>query len=276
MKKTGEKNTVKGKEKEIAKRSLSSVVKNLPVGLMNFEADRDAGFEMAGRDAYAVPFLIVLQTNSPQCAEDQGAYVKGAKPGMFLNTATKELYDGKKGVVIVPASYQHKFTEWVPRDQGGGYRGEHLYEDVDTTVLKRDPSGKFLLDNGDVLVDTCYHFCLHLTEQGPRMIVLALSSTQLKKSRNWMTLMKTIKLEGKGGGKFTPPMFSHSYKLTTVTEANDKGTWKGVMVELDHQLNPTSEVDTYELAKQFSQQIRSNKAKAAEPSPQIVEGDAAF
>ena len=274
MKKTEEKSTTKKFEK---KEVIGAGKKNLPANLMNFEADHDVGFEMAGRDAYAVPFLIVLQTNSPQCAEDSGAYVKGAKPGMFLNTATKELYDGKKGVIIVPASYQHKYTEWVPRDQGGGYRGEHLYEDVDTTKLQRDPSGKFILDTGNCLVDTCYHFCLQLTGQGPRMIVLALSSTQLKKSRNWMTLMKTIKFEGKTGYKFTPPMFSHSYKLTTVTETNDKGTWKGVAIELDHQLSPSSEVDVYELAKQFSQQIRSNKARAAEPSAQIIsEEDAAF
>jgi len=46
---------------------------------------------------------------------------------------------------------------------------------------------------------------------------------------------------------------------------------------LDHQLSPSSEVDVYELAKQFSQQIRSNKARAAEPSAQIIsEEDAAF
>ena len=39
-------------------------------------------------------------------------------------------------------------------------------------------------------------------------------------------MMMGIKLQGKNG-LFTPPTYSHIYKLSTVQMSNDKGTWFG-------------------------------------------------
>ena len=38
--------------------------------------------------------------------------------------------------------------------------------------------------------------------------------------------MMGIKMQGKNG-LFTPPTYSHIYKLSTVQMSNDKGTWFG-------------------------------------------------
>ena len=35
-----------------------------------------------------------------------------------------------------------------------------------------------------------------------------------------------LKMQGKNG-MFTPPTYSHIYKLKTVQQSNDKGTWFG-------------------------------------------------
>jgi hypothetical protein len=262
----------KGKEKGLSTVPEKKV--NLPAAPIDFERDAGKGFETADKDAYAIPFLVVLQTNSPQCLEGDAAHVKGAKAGMFFNSATKELFDGKSGVVIVPAYYQHRYVEWVPRDQGGGYRGDYSPQDIDVTKLQRNDSGKFVLDNGDYLADTRYHFCVQITPDGPRTVVLAMSSTQIKKSRNWMTLMLTIKIKGKGDRKFTPPTYSHAYKITTGPESNDKGKWMGLSIETDHILSTTKEADIYVLAKEFANQVGTGKARPEEPS--APDGDQPF
>ena len=45
------------------------------------------------------PFLVILQTLSPQCLKDNDAYIKGAEPGLFFNTALKKLYGVKVNVI---------------------------------------------------------------------------------------------------------------------------------------------------------------------------------
>ena len=50
------------------------------------------GFEEADADSFAIPFLAMLQKGTPQADPDDPAYIKGAKPGMFMNTVTLELF----------------------------------------------------------------------------------------------------------------------------------------------------------------------------------------
>ena len=237
---------------------------NLPA-VQNFERDSGAGFENADRDSYALPFLVILQKMSPQCDEDSDGYVDGAKPGMFFNTATGELFDGKEGVLLVPFEFQRKFNEWVPREQGGGFRGSYPADKVNVSSFSRDESGRFINEAGNHIIDTRYHFCLLLTEEGPQPVVFSLTSTQIKKSRNWMTQMQSIKLVGKSGKKFTPPTFSHVYKATTIGESNEKGDWKGVKIEIDHLLGDGEE-HIYDAAKEARSQVSSGKAKIEDPT----------
>ena len=39
-------------------------------------------------------------------------------------------------------------------------------------------------------------------------------------------MMTGLKMKG-SNGMFTPPTYSHIYKLKTVQQSNDKGTWFG-------------------------------------------------
>ena len=60
----------------------------------------------------------------------------------------------------------------------------------------------------------------------PSTALISMKSTQLKVSRKWNSMMMGIKMQGKNG-LFTPPTYSHIYKLSTVQMSNDKGTWFG-------------------------------------------------
>jgi hypothetical protein len=237
---------------------------DLDVRGRTFERDAGSGMEGADKDSFAIPFLIVLQTNSPQCDSSSAKYIKGAAPGMFCNTATGQLFKGDKGISVIPAQFVRKFVEWGARDSGGGYKGDVAPENVDLASLERDDSGKLMLESGNYLVDTRYHFCILLDGEAPQPVILSFSSTQIKKSRQWMTMMANLRMEGSDGKKFTPPTFSHAYRIKTVSESNTKGAWKGVQIELDHTLGP-SEGGLYELARHFRDQINAGKATADMP-----------
>jgi hypothetical protein len=80
-----------------------------------FEADAHDGMENITSDDVALPFLKVLAQLSPELET-----IDGAKAGMIYNTVTGDLYDGQKGIMVVPCHYERKYIEWHPRGSGNG------------------------------------------------------------------------------------------------------------------------------------------------------------
>ena len=56
-------------------------------------------------------------------------------------------------------------------------------------------------------------------------MLISMSSTQLKKARRWNSMMMGLKVPHPNGTMVTPASFSHSYKVSSVQEKNDKGSW---------------------------------------------------
>lgn len=236
-----------------------------------FAEDAGQGFEKTQMDDYVVPFITILQKMSPQCDEDSPLFIEGAKPGLFYNTANQKLFETLK---VVPCSYQRMFAEWVPRDSGGGFRGHHLpmSDEVLRAEKNRDERGKFQTGRGTYLSDTRYHFVILLTNNQVERAVIAMASTQIKKSRLWMTAMRDILLDGPGGKKFTPPMFSHIYTLSTISESNDQGTWKGFKIEIDRALTK-AEASVYQAAKLFRQEVEAGRVNVDDSQTMTTHGD---
>lgn len=234
----------------------------------------DAGFEGADSSCYAIPFLYILQSGSKQCKKSDGAYIKGAEEGMLFNTVTGELIDGEKhGIEVVPCAFQHCFTEWVPKDAGGGFRGE--YDAARGTQLlttcTRNSKGHDILPNGNQLVDSRKHYVLYraaATADAPagdwQPALIVMSSTQTKKSKKWMTIMQGIKIPGTDT---TAPMYSQGYLLRTVPESNDQGSWYG-WAQPQHQ-GVLTDGNLYQSAKNFREAIRSGAAAAAHSEEEV-------
>ena len=74
---------------------------NGALAAVNFEADAGQGLNMT-QDDLALPFLKVLGQLSPECNKRDAKHVEGAEPGMIINTVTNEIYDGVKGIDVVP------------------------------------------------------------------------------------------------------------------------------------------------------------------------------
>jgi hypothetical protein len=228
--------------------------------------DAGSGFEEASRDAFAVPFLRVLQDLSPQVKRKMAGYIEGAKPGMIFNTATKELFET---VRIIPCYFSQAFLEWVPRgdkqgERGGG-KGFVAAHPANTHLVAKAvrEGAKNVLPNGNELSDTRQHFVLYEREDGTwDQALIALSSTQIKKSKAWMTNARAphpdIKLPN-GRPHPSPPMYACLYTVHgTEEEANEQGSWHVWTFEGRERITDPA---LYMQARTFCETMREGKAK---------------
>ena len=233
---------------------MNNIVKKEEAGALvanMFEADANQGSQNITQDDLALPFLKVLGQLSPEVNERDGKHVEGAKPGMILNTVTKEIYDGTEGINVLPAHYERKLVEWQDRgDSKGAPVAIHNAESDIMSQTTRDKSYKDRLPNGNYIENTANHFVIVLGKS-PSTALISMKATQLKISRAWNSVMMGLKLQGKNG-MFTPPTYSHIYKLKTVQMSNDKGTWFGWDVKM---VGPIEDKSVYDIAKSFAEKV---------------------
>ena len=194
-----------------------------------------------------IPYINILQTTSPQLNPSKAEYVESAKVGQFYNTVSQEV---STSLNVIPVLYQLRYVEWKPRESGGGLVEMH---DADSGILGRTTRSKMTfkdtLPNGNYIATTAYHYVMvQGTDGNWSQAVISMTSTQLKKSRRWNSLMLTQKVEGPSGS-FTPPTYAIVYKLTTVSESNDRGSWFGYQVE---KVEMVDDASIYNEAKLFS------------------------
>ena len=214
-----------------------------------FEADAGQGLNMTQEDL-ALPFLKVLGQLSPECNKRDAKHVEGAEPGMIINTVTSEIYDGVKGIDVVPVHYKRQHIEWQDRGESQGAPVKIYEAGDDLPSTTRDKFNKDRLANGNYLENTASHFVVILGNN-PTTALISMKATQLKVSRKWNSMMMGLKMQGKNG-MFTPPTYSHIYKLKTVQQSNDKGTWFGWDVS---RVGPISDPGIYKIAKDFGANV---------------------
>lgn len=253
--------------------TLAKKEEHLPAAAgLSFEEDAGMGLEGADKASFAIPFIFILQPLSPVVAEST---VEGAKAGMFMNNITNELFTE---VDVVPVAFQRRFLRWAPRKLGGGYKGEYNPADVESGAVEgvvRDESGRYWFDGtdkdaNDALKDTRMHFVLLVRDDGsftPALISMA--STQIKRSKKWLSRIQNIQVRGASGKLFTPPSFSHVYRLTTVKESNDQGIWWSYEIDTK---GPVQDPELYAAAKAFHAQVATG---AVEVAPPVADVDAA-
>lgn len=235
----------------LTKKSTGALAANI------FEADANVGSQNMEQEDLALPFLKVLGQLSPEVNKrDAGKYVEGAEPGMILNSVTKELFDGDKGIQVLPCFYKREYLQWKPRELGGGLVSIHAVDDPIVKTTTRDSMNRDVLPNGNYLENTASHF-VTVIGNTPSTGMISMTRTQLKVSRAWNSMMMSIKMQGKNG-LFTPPTFSHIYKLKSVQLTNDKGSWFGWDIS---KIGPISDQSTYGIAKDFAERISSGEVK---------------
>jgi hypothetical protein len=239
--------------------------KSAPLPANMFEDDAAKGLGAIGQEDLALPFLKILGQLSPEVNKRDGKYVEGAEPGMIFNSVSGELYDGVKGINVIPCFYKLEYIEWKDRGEGLG-APVAIYDSSSDIMSKTTPDANYKdrLPNGNYIEKTASHFVI-VAGDSPSTALISMKSTQLKISRKWNSMMSGIKMKG-ANGMFTPASFSHIYKLKTTQMSNDKGTWFGWEVS---KVGPVTEKGLYDQAKSFSDSISkgSVKAKHGEDKP---------
>ena len=219
-----------------------------------FEADAGLGLENVTSEDLALPFLKVLSRQDPILDD-----LDKAKAGDIYNTVTSQVYPGKEGVLVIPCAFQKRFIQWAPR---GGGSGAPLgifgpSETRPATERSTEDNKDYVVGGtGDYIEQTAQHYVLLLSKDTSERALVAMKSTQLKKSRKWLSMVLSRQMQGKDGTPFTPPMFSHVYRLTTVSQENSKGSWHGWEVALEGQVK---DINLYHAAKTFGDSVDSGQ-----------------
>ena len=241
------------------------VKSNAQLTANTLEQDAGKGLGKLTQEDLALPFLKILGQLSPEVNKRDGKFVKGSEPGMIFNSVSGELYDGTKGISVIPCLYKLEYIEWKDRGEGSGAPvAIHSSASDIMSKTKMDANFKDRLPNGNYIEKTANHFVL-ITQPTTTTALISMKSTQLKISRKWNSMMASLKMKGKNG-MFTPASFSHTYQLRTVEQSNDKGTWFGWEVQ---KIGPVSNTETYQQAKAFAENISKGnvQAKHGETAP---------
>lgn len=220
-----------------------------------FEADAGQGLGNISQEDIALPFLKIVSGLDNILDEREDV-----RKGDILNSVTGQAYKGKEGINLIPCAYQRKFIQWSPRGVGIA-APVAIYEPGDPNMpeTKRDENDnkEYLTDgSGDYIEQTAQWYVRVLNDDGStENALIAMKSTQLKKSRKWMSMILSRQMTG-ANGPFNPPMFSHVYNLKTVSEENSKGSWHGWEMSV---VGPVQDAGTYAAAKDFNQKIEDGE-----------------
>lgn len=264
--------------KEVGAAQSTAVSTNV----IDYSADANAGQEGADKDSYAIPFLLVLQPLSPVVVEE---LVPGAKAGMIMNSVTNELFDE---LFLVPCAFQRRWIRWGAREAGGGFKGEFTtpqamsvkdrgeVKELEGRLYYPEADGSINPKKSDRLSDTRSHFVIgvrSMKEVGfAFQALLALTSTGIKISKNWMSRIEGIRLR-KGdkpdGELYNPASYSHVYRLSSQMEKNDKGTWFLPVINI---VGKVEDAALYNMAKAFHKNVTAGSVTVAHDT--MGKGDA--
>ena len=241
-------NKAQSQAKEIQKKEA-----HLPANF-NLEEAAGEGQEYIGARDVKLPILKILYASSPVLDKSDGKYIANAERGDIYNEVTGSLWKGKEGIVVVPCLYINTFNEW--KDKGDS-PGRPIKIHTDPSIMsdtKRGEDNKDRLPNGNYVEDTGNHFVFILDKNylPQEQSLIAMKSTQKKKSKTWNSMMQTRRMPGKNGF-FRPPTWATTYRLTTTRESNSKNNWFGWVVEFDKFLEVAKYPKTLEITRAFYQ-----------------------
>jgi hypothetical protein len=215
----------------------------LPGAVIDYGDFQGGGLEDVRPDEIRVPIVRALQPMSPQCRPVAQGGLEGAKPGMLFNTATLQMWDGEAGVDFVPAGRDSNFCEYIPREDGGGFRGTLARNDPRIAQYKaasndrrvRAGFGKIPTPDGTELVETYNIFGLLVDGEQSAQVVVPFTSTGIAAYRNFMSRVTSIRYWSESLARHvTPALWAHVWRLSTTFQSNDKGNWYALGLGLKH------------------------------------------
>lgn len=265
-------------------RAVAKPAKGGALASFDYGEDSGAGFEGQDASHLSIPFLALLQSNSPQVTAEDSTL----KAGMLYNTVTEEAFKGSEGVEFIPACVDHVFVEWVPRSKGGGggagFVGVHQVDSEIVMAAKARPRladqkrSVLLTEDGNELVETFYMYGVLVDSDGNQagLAVLSFTSTKIKVYRNYSTKISLFNWK-KAGMPARPPLFANRVRVTTVKQSNTQGDFYNLVLTpavdgdvAKSMLPPDSPL--LAAARDVWNMVRSGAAKAAHQTERSTSG----
>lgn len=234
------------------------------------EQDSGAGQENMTSDDMAIPRFGIIQSLSPQRQKTKPEYIEGAEEGMLFESVGKRLFPGDKGIIVIPLQFQKVYLEWGDRKSGKGLVKNH---GRDATLYNNTPpdpeTGKRITPDGNYIQPTAEYFVFMVDEETGAVVpgVLSMASVFLKHAKRWNAMINQIMVKNPRTGKSVqPPIYFQSYRLTTVPETNESGSWFRHEIAFHKSiLEMDNGKELYERAKKFREGIVKGAYKVAEP-----------
>ena len=252
------------------------------IEVFDYGDDAGQGFENQDMSDRKLPIIELLQSNSPEVAESKGK----VWAGQFRNTVTGEIYEE---VFFTPAITDHCWTEWIPRDDGGGFRGRHRKDAkiVGEAVARNDgraigklkvpqaPDAKTAKPQPDhELVESFEIYGIVYDPKTGEVMGFAMipfTSTKIKIYRAWNSAIGNFAptINGKKLNPGQVPIFAHRVKMTSESETKGTNTYMVPVLspaeggdDLKNSLLPKND-PRYVQAKKLHDDVLAGLAKAA-------------
>ncbi len=252
--------------------------------------DAGQGFENQDMSDRKLPIIELLQSNSPEVVESKGKVYAGA----FRNSVTGAIYDE---IYFVTGITDHSWTEWIGRDDGGGFRGRHPKgaKIVADAIARNDgraigklkvpqPPDKLGKPQPDhELVETFELYVILYGAKDDEVLGFAMipfTSTKIKIYRAWNSAIGNFAptINGKKLRTGQVPIFAHRVKMTS--EMVTQGTYTYMVPvlspanggdDLKNSLLPKND-PRYIEAKKLHDDVLAGLAKAAYESTKAETG----
>ncbi len=232
----------------------------------DFNSAKGAGTDQIDNSILGMPLLNIVQSGSPQVKPSHKDYatkkIPGCVPGDIVFAPTNSVM--KQPLQFIPLASTTLYTEWKPKNQGGGFLGNRPLTTVSDPRYKTGIKGtkteykEYLGDNE--LQYTIFVAGKFLDGDKWKLGFLSFNATSLKPARNWLKAIKTVKVPGMDNDA---PIFSAIWNLGTKVEQNAEGDWMGWSITMNRVLDATA--DEALLVASFEEHATVQKAL---PSPE--------
>lgn len=203
-----------------------------------------------------LPFISIIQKGSPEFDETHRLHnvkkIADCKPGNILFAQKRRVLS--QPMLVIPVHQTALYTEWKPRDQGGGFLGNRDVTVVTERGYRKGPVGsntanREYLGNNELMFSIYFMF-LFKDGQDWTKGMISFTQTQLKHARGWLRMVGGVAYPEFPGVK--PPIFAATYRLTTQADSNTKGGWFGWNVAQDRVLDLTTDEALLTMAEKAS------------------------
>lgn len=244
------------KKEEQAEMALARPVTSaLSIPMEEFLADSGKGLEEVGADDIAVPYVSILQKQSKLM--DQPGF--GGKPGQFIHTITKELFDGQRGLDVIPCHFRRFWREITPDLKNPKFVAEHFANWPKAKGAAFNPEmRRHVCHDGTHANQIMRFYCLIVAPiEPPQPACITFKGSQIKAAKAWNSMLSVQSMDvqtPEGLRRIQAPTYISIWNLSTVLNSNDEGSWYGYDITSKGRLDPLTvenDASVYMQARDF-------------------------